>query len=40
MVADHTMLNYHGAQELEAYLFTLMNMVSINYYPTHSKYVL
>ena len=28
MVADHTMLEYHGARELEAYLFTLMNMVS------------
>ena len=28
MVADHTMLEYHGAHELEAYLFTLMNMVS------------
>ena len=28
MVADHTMLEYHGLRELEAYLFTLMNMVS------------
>ena len=28
MVADHTMLEYHGAREVEAYLFTLMNMVS------------
>ena len=27
VVADHTMLEYHGTRELEAYLFTLMNMV-------------
>ena len=28
LVADPSMLEYHGAHELEAYLFTLMNMVS------------
>lgn len=28
VVADRTMADYHGITELEAYLFTLMNMVS------------
>lgn len=27
VVADWSMINYHGAHELEAYIFTLMNMV-------------
>ena len=36
VVADHTMLEYHGARELEAYLFTLMNMVSSYLQPHES----
>ena len=28
VVADHTMAEYHGTENLEAYIFTLMNMVS------------
>lgn len=28
LVADRTMADYHSIEELEAYLFTLMNMVS------------
>lgn len=29
VVADRTMADYHGIGELETYLFTLMNMVSL-----------
>ena len=32
VVADHTMSEYHGTRELEAYLFTLMNMVREMHY--------